>query len=118
HLVGGPGVRFSNFYPGFLIKLVVGDNDEPHPPSSIGRHETAELLPGQLAIVNVDDGLVVRPAVADHASKNISTRCPVLSKLEPLDLRFPGRDLDRDVNVLSGRLLLGSDAVVEAIQDL
>jgi hypothetical protein len=41
----------------------------------------------------------------------------MLSRLEPLDLRFPGRDLDRDVNILSGGLLLGSDAFVEAVQD-
>ena len=40
--------------------LVVGNEDDAHAPPCVGRQEATELGPREFAVVDVDDGFVVR----------------------------------------------------------
>ena len=98
--------------------LVIGNEDDAHAPSGVGRQQAAELVPRKLAVVNVDEGFVAGAAVINHAAKHVTSRSPLIAPLEVLDMRSARWNLDRHVLVREAESLRRLDVLVEAIEDL
>src|SRR6266542_4353574 len=75
---------------GLEVRLALRHADDPHPPPGMGGEETAELLPREVMLVDVDDRLTGRPRIVDHAPKHVAPRDPLASPARVFDLGLPG----------------------------
>jgi len=92
-----------------LVEPIIRDEDDPHAPACARGEHSAELIPGKLLVVDVDDRPVVWATIADDASENIAPWRPVTTEREVLELRPANRNLDRDVLVFRAASLHGLD---------
>src|SRR6266545_3715604 len=64
--------RFADLHARLEVDLLLRHEDDAHPPASVRGQQVAELLPGEIMLVDVDDGLTLGPAVADDAAKDVA----------------------------------------------
>ncbi len=102
---------------GLLIDQLARHEDDAHAPSGMSREKPSELLKRQFLIIDMHSDLPVGAAVIDMAAKQVAARRPLVTKVQILDLRPAGLNLDDDVLPFRHELIPYIHHVVEHVED-